>query len=180
MANKPAPAEDNEPLSKTRKKQQMQELQDLGEELAALSTDRLKKIDIPENLRDALREAQRMSSHGAKRRQLQYVGKIMRDVDAEPIRAALAAIRGESAVEVARMHRLERLRARLLEDEKTLADIAEAFPQADLQHLRALRRSALKEPEAQKPPRSYRTLFQELKALETGAAVEAEDADDND
>ena len=69
MANKPAPAEDNEPLSKTRKKQQMQELQDLGEELAALSTDRLKKIDIPENLRDALREAQRMSSHGAKRRQ---------------------------------------------------------------------------------------------------------------
>ena len=180
MANKPAPAEDNEPLSKTRKKQQMQELQDLGEELAALSTDRLKKIDIPENLRDALREAQRMSSHGAKRRQLQYVGKIMRDVDAEPIRAALAAIRGESAVEVARMHRLERLRARLLEDEKTLAEIAEAFPQADLQHLRALRRSALKEQEAQKPPRSYRTLFQELKALETGAAVEAEDADDND
>ena len=98
MANKPAPAEDNEPLSKTRKKQQMQELQDLGEELAALSTDRLKKIDIPENLREALREAQRMSSHGAIRRQLQYVGKIMRDVDAEPIRAALAAIRGESAV----------------------------------------------------------------------------------
>lgn len=180
MANKPAPAEDNEPLSKTRKKQQMQELQDLGEELAALSTDRLKKIDIPENLREALREAQRMSSHGAIRRQLQYVGKIMRDVDAEPIRAALAAIRGESAVEVARMHRLERLRTRLLEDEKTLAEIAETFPQADLQHLRALRRSALKEQEAQKPPRSYRTLFQVLKELETGAAADSGDSNDND
>ncbi len=180
MANKPDHTDDAEPLSKTRRKQQMQELQDLGEELAALSADRLKKIDIPEQLREALQEAQRMNSHGAKRRQLQYVGKVMRDVDAEPIRAALAAIRGESAVEVARMHRLERLRTRLLEDEKTLAEIAEAFPQADLQHLRALRRSALKEQEAQKPPRSYRTLFQELKALETGAAVEAEDADDND
>ena len=99
----------------------MQELQDLGEELAALSADRLKKIDIPENLREALQEAQRMNSHGAKRRQLQYVGKVMRDVDAEPIRAALAAIRGESAVQVARMHRIERLRTRLLEDEKPLA-----------------------------------------------------------
>ena len=163
--------DDLEPLSKTRRKQQMQELQDLGEELAALSADRLKKIDIPEHLRDALKEAQRMNSHGARRRQLQYIGKLMRDVEAEPIRAALAAVRGESAAEVARMHRLERLRSRLLEDEQTLSEIAEAFPGADLQHLRALRRSALKEQEAQKPPRSYRALFQALKELDTGSAT---------
>ena len=169
-----------EPLSKTKKKQQMQELQDLGEELAELSGDWLKKIDIPEHLRDALQQAQRMNSHGAKRRQLQYVGKVMRDIDPEPIRAALATIRGESAAEVARMHRLERLRTRLMEDEKTLTDIANAFPGVDLQHLRALRRSALKEQEGQKPPRSYRAIFQTLKALEaeTGAAVENEDGND--
>lgn len=179
---KPAatPDTDLEPLSKTKKKQQMQDLQDLGEELAELSSDWLKKIDIPENLRDALIEAQRMNAHGAKRRQLQYVGKLMRDIDAEPIRAALANIRGESAVEVARMHRLERLRTRLMEDEKTLSEIAEAFPGADLQHLRSLRRSALKEQEGQKPPRSYRAIFQTLKELETGADAAAGEASDND
>jgi ribosome-associated protein len=170
-----------EPLSKTRKKQQMQELQDLGEELADLPSDWLKKIDIPENLRDALFEAQRMSSHGAKRRQLQYVGKVMRDLEAEPIRAALANLRGESAVEVARMHRLERLRTRLMEDEQALSDIANTFPDADLQHLRALRRSALKEQEGQKPPRSYRAIFQTLKDLEAGtlAVQNANDGNEN-
>jgi len=157
-----------EPLSKTRKKQQMEALQALGEELAELPADSLKRIDIPEHLRDALQEARRMTSHGAKRRQLQYVGKLMRDIEPEPIRAALANLRGESAVEVARMHRLERLRTRLLEDEKTLAEIAETFPGADLQHLRSLRRSALKEQESQKPPRSFRLIFQTLKELESG------------
>jgi ribosome-associated protein len=179
MNNADAP-EPLEPLSKTKKKQQMQELQDLGEELAELSTDWLKKIDIPEQLREALREAQRMNSHGAKRRQLQYVGKVMRSIDPEPIRAALATLRGESAAEVARMHRLERLRTRLMEDEKTLADIADAFSGADLQHLRALRRSALKEQEGQKPPRSYRAIFQFLKELEAGAVKSEENANDND
>ncbi len=169
-----------EPLSKTKKKQQMQELQDLGEELAELSSDWLKKIDIPESLRDALFEAQRMNSHGAIRRQLQYVGKLMRDLDAEPIRAALATIRGESAAEVARMHRLERLRTRLMEDEKTLTDIANTFPGADLQHLRALRRRARKEQEGQKPPRSYRAIFQALKELEAGTLAAAEDENGND
>jgi ribosome-associated protein len=173
------PDTDLEPLSKTRKKQQMQDLQDLGEELADLSSDWLKRIEIPESLRDALVEAQRMNSHGAKRRQLQYVGKLMRDIDAEPIRAALANIRGESAVEVARMHRIERLRSRLMEDEKTLSDIAAAFPGVDLQHLRALRRSALKEQEGQKPPRSYRAIFQALKELELGNSDDSTSDSDN-
>lgn len=180
------PETDIEPLSKTKKKQQMQDLQDLGEELSNLSSDWLKKIDIPENLRDALAQAQRISAHGAKRRQLQYIGKLMRDIDAAPIQAALANIRGESAVEVARMHRLERLRTRLMEDEKTLSDIADTFPGADLQHLRALRRSALKEHDGNKPPRSYREIFQALKELEAGADTivstnaEAENEDGND
>ena len=168
-----------EPLSKTRRKQQMQELQSLGEELAALSPDRLGRIDIPDHLRDALREAQRMATHEAKRRQLQYVGKLMRDIDPEPIRTALANVRGESAAEVARMHRIERLRTRLMDDEKTLSDIVAAYPGADLQHLRALRRSALKEHEAGKPPRSYRAIFQVLKELETGSAA-AEEEHGND
>jgi ribosome-associated protein len=161
------PEEENIPLSKTQRKQAMEDLQTLGEELVALSADRIKKIDIPESLRDAVREAQRMTRlDEAKRRQIQYVGRLMRSVDPEPIRAALALVRGESASETAKLHRLERLRTELLADEKVLHEIATLYPSIDLQHLRSLRRSALKEQEQNKPPRGYRAIFQVLKELE--------------
>lgn len=155
--------------SKTQRKQQMEELQTLGEELVALSIDRVKRIDIPDELRDAVREAQRMTRHDeAKRRQMQYIGKLMRSVEVEPIRAALALVRGESAGEAAKLHRLERLRSELLADEKVVGEIAQCYPTVDLQHLRSLRRAALKEQLQNKPPRSYRAIFQLLKALDDG------------
>lgn len=159
---------DAEPApSKTQRKQAMQELQALGEALADLSKERLARLDLPDTLRIALREVQGMDRNEARRRQMQYIGRLMRDVEPEPIRTALADVRGESAAELARMHRLEDWRERLLTDEQqTLGEIAENYPQADLQHLRALRRSALREKELGKPPRSYRAIFQTLKALE--------------
>ena len=145
----------------------MEELQTLGEELVELSSDRVKKIDIPENLREAVSDAQRMPRHDeARRRQMQFIGKLMRDVEVEPIRAALALVRGESASETAKLHRLERLRTDLLADEKVLHEITTRYPSVDLQHLRSLRRAALKEQEQNKPPRSYRAIFQLLKELE--------------
>jgi ribosome-associated protein len=168
--------EEDLPPSKTQRKQAMEELQTLGEELVDLSTDRIKKIDIPDFLRDAVREAQRMTRHDeARRRQMQYIGKLMRNVDPEPIRAALAMIRGESAGETAKLHRLERLRTEFLADEKVLHEIATLYPAIDLQHLRSLRRSALKEQEQNKPPRSYRAIFQVLKEIESGHAQEKND-----
>lgn len=161
------------PLSKTRRKRAMEELQALGAELVALSVDRIKRIDIPEELRDAVREAQRMTRQDeARRRQIQYIGRLMRDIDPEPIRDALALVRGESAGETAKLHRLERMRTDLLADEKVLQEIANLYPGADLQYLRSLRRSALKEQEQNKPPRSYRTIFQALKELEAGGQEE--------
>jgi ribosome-associated protein len=99
----------------------------------------------------------------------------MRSVDVEPIRAALAQVRGESAQETARLHRLEQLRTRLLADEKVLGEIAARHPSADLQQLRSLRRSALKEQERMSPPRSYRAIFQLLKELDASAAIEGDD-----
>jgi ribosome-associated protein len=159
--------DESAPPSKTQRKQQMEDLQTLGEELVALSTDRIKKIDIPDALRDAVREAQRMTRHDeAKRRQMQYIGKIMRNVEVEPIRAALALVRGESAGETAKLHRLERLRTQFLADEKVVNEIASLYPAVDLQHLRSLRRAALREQEQNKAPRSYRAIFQLLKELE--------------
>ena len=166
--------EETQPISKTRRKRAMEELQRLGEELVALPTDRLKKIDLPEELRDAVADAQRMPRHDeARRRQMQYIGRLMRDVEAEPIRAALAEARGESAEQTAKLHRLEKLRSDLLADEKVLHQIASQYPGVDLQHLRSLRRAALKEQEQNKPPRSYRELFQQLKALEAGGSEAA-------
>ena len=101
-----------------------------------LSVGQLKRIDLPETLLAAVRDCQKITAHGARRRQMQYIGKLMRGVDEEPIRAGLALLRGESAAETARLHRLERFRTRLLEEESTLTEIANQWPGADLQQLR--------------------------------------------
>ena len=109
------------------------------------------------------------------RRQIQYLGKLMRGVDDEPIRAGLAMLRGESTAETARLHRLERLRVRLLEDESVLAEIAALWPGIDQQHLRTLRRNALKEKENNKPPKNFRAIFQILQELDQQGAPAAEE-----
>lgn len=145
----------------------MSELQALGEALVALSSDQLKKVDLPDELRDAVRDARRFTQHEARRRQMQYIGKLMRGIDDEPIRAALDEINGVSAAATARLHALERLRSRFLEDEKVINEIAAAHPGADLQQLRQLRRNALKEQELGKPPRAFRELFRVLRELES-------------
>lgn len=161
--------------SKTKKKQAMHELQDLGAELVELSTGQLKRINLPENIYEAVRECQKITAHGARRRQIMYLGKLMRSTDEEPIRAGLALIRGESSAETARLHRLERFRTRLLEDESVLAEIAALWPSVDLQHLRQLRRNALKEQENNKPPKNFRAIFQVLQELDKeGSAHVAE------
>ncbi|MBI5897707.1 MAG: DUF615 domain-containing protein [Rhodocyclales bacterium] len=148
----------------------MTALQDLGAELVELSRERLAKIDMPERLREALHDAQRISKHEARRRQLQYIGKIMRDVDAAPLREAINALKGISAAANARQHRLEQLRLRLMADETAFGDLARDYPGADIQHLRQLRRNALKEAEQGKPPRAFRELFRQLRKLDESPA----------
>ena len=152
--------------SKSQRKREMHALQDLGAELPALCVERLARIELPDALREALREAQRLSRHEARRRQLQYIGRLMRDIEPAPIRAALDALNGVSAVETARQHRLERLRERLLEDESVLTEIGADHPGADLTRLRQLRRGALHEREAGKPPKHFRELFRTLREMQ--------------
>ncbi len=164
--------------SKSQRKREMHALQDLGEQLVALSVERLRKVPMPEELFDAVRDAQRFTAHGARRRQMQYIGKLMRNIDPEPIQAQLDAFNGVSRAETARQHRLEKLRTDLLEDEKVIGTVAETWPHADLQHLRTLRRNALKEREQNKPPRAFRELFRVLRELDEGArAAQAEQQD---
>lgn len=162
--------EDDRGPSKSQRKREMTALQELGEELVGLSRERLGRIEMPERLRDAVLEAQRITKHEARRRQLQYIGKIMRDVDAAPLKEALDALKGLSDIANARQHRLEALRARLMEDEAAFSELAQNFPGADLQHLRQLRRNALRESEQGKPPRAYRELFRQLRDLDEAQA----------
>ena len=170
--------------SKSQRKRDSTALQKMGAELVALSADRLKKIEMPENLRDALLDAQRFTKNEAKRRQMQLVGKIMRSVETEPLQAALDEVNGVSAAATAKQHRLERLRARLMEDDAVFAEVATDYPGADLQHLRQLRRNAVKEAEQSKPPRAFRELFRQLRLLvdaaeKVGAGDTAPDDEDD-
>ena len=151
--------------SKSQKKRESTALQDLGEELVALSKERIAKIDMPERLRDAILQAQRITAHEGRRRQMQFIGKLMRSTEVEPLQSAVDEVKGASAASTARQHRLEALRTRLMADESGFAQLAEDFPQADIQRLRQLRRNALKEAEQKKPPKSFRELFRELRDL---------------
>ena len=166
LRNQPV-AEDEEelPPSKTKIKKQMHELRDLGEELTELGKDQLAQLDIPENLRDAIREMKNINKFGAQRRQMQYIGKLMRDVDTAPILARLDAWKGKSQHHIAYMHQLERWRDRLMESDAALTELLAAHPQADAQRLRTLIRNAQKEMEAQKPPRNFREIFQVLREI---------------
>ena len=153
------------PPSKTKVKKQMHDLQDLGEELVELSKEHLAEIEIPDNLRLAVREVKKIKSFGAIKRQMQYIGKLMRDVDTAPILAKLDVWKGKSQQHIAYMHQLERWRNRLLESDNALTELLSAHPQADAQRLRTLIRNAQKEMEAGKSPRNFREIFQVLREI---------------
>lgn len=153
------------PPSKTKIKKQMHELRDLGKELSELGKDQLAQLDIPDTLREALREMKNINTFGAQRRQIQYIGKLMRDVDPVPIIAKLDTWKGKSQHHVAYMHQLERWRERLLESEDALTELLSAHPEADAQRLRTLIRNAQKEMKMQKPAKNYREIFQVLREI---------------
>jgi len=150
-------------VSRTKKKQEVEELQRLGAALIELPPSQLDALALPAILVTAVREAQRITSHGALRRQVQFIGKVMRKIDPEPLRAALAEIAGSSAVARARHLRLEQWRERLIADDAALTAFAGERPGADLQALRALIRNARKEIAEDKPPRAQRELFRVLR-----------------
>jgi len=150
-------------VSRTKKKQAVEELQKLGAALVELGAVQLDALALPAPLLAAVRDAQRISSHEARRRQLQYIGRIMRSVDPEPLRAALAAIAGQSALARAQQRRLENWRERLIGDDQALTAFASEHPGADLQALRTLIRNARKEIAASRPPRAQRELFRVLR-----------------
>lgn len=151
--------------SKTKRKKDMHALQEIGEQLVELDPKKLAEFDLPEILSDAILQAKTMHKHGARRRQLQYIGRLMREIDAQPIQQQLDAWQQTSIHQTARLHLLERWRERLLNDEHALTEFAATYPHADLQRLRLLIRNTHKEKAAEKPPKSFRLLFQELQQV---------------
>ena len=179
-ADEPVDRDPNEPPSKSQRKRDMLELQQLGESLAQLPRARIDVLDVPESLRDALREWSRLRSFEGRRRHAQYIGKLMRKVDPEPLRQALLEATGESRAAVARLHQLEDWRERLLADDAALAELVREHPGAAVQELRQCIRAARAERAAAKPPRHARALYQHLKDLFEARDHDADPASEPD
>ncbi|MDQ6567182.1 MAG: ribosome biogenesis factor YjgA [Haemophilus parainfluenzae] len=152
-------------VSKSEIKRDAEDLKQLGEKLVNLTKANLTKVPLDDSLKDAIELAQRLQKE-ARRRQLQYIGKLLRSIDAEPIREALEKIENKHNQQQAMLHKLEILRDELVaKGDSALTDLLNEHPSADRQQLRNLIRAAQKEKEQNKPSKAYREIYQILKTL---------------
>ncbi|MFX1681270.1 ribosome biogenesis factor YjgA [Mitsuaria sp. CC2] len=185
--------EDDRP-SKSQLKRDMDALQALGEELLTLPEKRVAALDLPESLLDAIKEGRRIvagTARSGKKRHLQLIGKLMRQVDPEPIRQAVAEFKLGRAQDSLELHQAERWRVRLVEEDSALQGFIDAFDEVDTQQLRSLIRAARKD-RAQAPEqrngRAWRELFQFVKGhvlagkdnASANGDAEASDEDDDE
>lgn len=152
--------------SRGQRKRDMLALQKLGEELLTLSNDQLNALELPEMLLSALLEAKRLKSHEGKRRQLQYIGKIMREVDAEPIRKALKQIKSRHVKETEDFHEVEEWREKMIvQGDDAVNVFIQLYPATDRQQLRQLVRNARHDRNSNKNSGAAKSLFQFLRAI---------------
>src|ERR1700681_2510734 len=153
-------------LSKSARKREAASLQELGVKLSALPDQEIKALDLPDNLFVALRDLRRLPSHGAQVRQRQYIGKLMRDIDPEPVLAKLAERKQRHDLEIRHFQQIERWRDRLLSEPGTgLDELLREYPQADRTILVRLLEKAEKERLEQRSPVGARELFAFLREL---------------
>ena len=169
--------------SKSELKRQSNDLQKLGEQLVDAPRDRVKRVPMPEDVREAILTCQSITNHEGRRRALQFVGKKMRTLDEEEVAVIQRTIdswKGASKAETAALHALERRREKLLGDDKALTQLLEEHPELDVQQLRTLIRNARKEVAESKPQKAYREIFQILKDLGKKDKKAAQDDDEAD
>ena len=158
--------EDNDaPKSKSQIKREMLALQALGKRLTELSRQQLTQIDLEPRLADAISQYQQINSNGAKRRQMQYIGKLMRDIDVDAIEAAMAKFDASSAIHNRHFHQLEQWRERLLHDTGALTEFLDEYPNADTQRLRQLIRNSHKETSSGNNQGYNRKLFRYIRDI---------------
>ena len=157
---------DEDIISKSQRKRDAEAAQQLGKDILGLSHDDQKSIDLPENLSKALDDARRIRKNSALKRQLQYIGKLMRHIDLEPIQEQYLKLTNHYGKDVKEFHKLEKWRDRLLaEGDKALEELINEAPNTDRQHLRQFIRQSAKETKLKKPPKSAREIFKYLKTL---------------
>ncbi len=151
-------------ISKSQKKRNMLALQSVGAELVLLSTDVIAKLDLPDELRVAVLDAKRIpgSKHGGNKRQMQYIGRLMREVDPAPILVQLQALKAPNQKQTAQHHLAERWRERMLADATSIAAFVREFPEADQTILDKYLADAKDDHAKQRPPKNFRLLYQTL------------------
>lgn len=156
----------SENLSKSQIKRECDALQKLGEELVALKTQELEQMQMPAKLADAVHTARKMHARSGLKRQKQYIGKIMREIDSNTIRRQLHQIRHRHDINNAAFKKTENWRDKLIHGDNTaITDILNAFSELDRQHLNQLVRQAKKEAAEEKPPAAARKLFKYLRGV---------------
>ena len=163
----PDTLEISEPVkSRSQIKREMKSLQKIGERLVELAHDQIKTMDMPDQLREAVLLAKNTKAHGARKRQIQFIGSLMRKIDVAPINDALHEIDRGRSVRDAEFHMIETWRDDLINGKDApIEEILEEYPGADRQRLRQLVRNARKELHEKKPPHSSRALFRYIKKL---------------
>ena len=156
--------EDENSISKSQKKRDMLALQDIGEELVALSSEAINKLDLPDHLRTAVVDAKKIpkSKYGGMKRQMQYIGRLMRQIDPLPIIEQLNSLKAPNKKDTALHHLAERWRERLLEDDSALGGFLNEFPEADRVALEQYVRATKDDKAKGKPPKHFRLLYQLL------------------
>jgi len=158
--------EDEELISKSQLKRESQALQDMGSQLVEMPEGQLNKFELPENLKDAIYEARRLKNREGKRRQLQYIGKLMRTADISFIQRTLDMMDHQSQTYRQHFQQLENWRDRIINEGPTAIEaLIEKYPQADRQQLRNLQRQASRELAEKKAPTAARKIFAYLREL---------------
>ncbi|WP_319761326.1 ribosome biogenesis factor YjgA [Maridesulfovibrio sp.] len=158
--------EDYSGPSRSQKKREMTALQKQAEKLMNLGPELVKKCGLPDYFIDEVLDAMTITAHEAKRRKVQYIGKLMRDIDSQPLIDFLEDIETGNRADNLKFHALEQWRDRLVEgDFSVLDEIMEKYPEADRQRISQLARNARKEKDKSKPPKSARALFKILREL---------------
>ena len=158
--------DDEDYISKTQRKTECDALQKLGEDLTTLKNDELDTFDLPDELYIAIKDARKIRQRGAMKRHRQYIGRLMRGIDAEPVAQQLQKIRHKDDTHTALFKRLETWRDQIIEEgDKAIDEIVKELPNTDRQYLRQLARNAQKERKQNKPPVAFRQIFKYLRDL---------------
>lgn len=152
--------------SKSQRKRDAHAIKELGEKLVELDPGHLKNFDLPEFIIGIINDTRRIRQHGARKRQLQYLGKQLRQIDTEDIQQQLEQLQRPHQADVAMQHNIERWRDRLLQEgQDALTNFIDQYPHAEVQQLRQLIRNSQKESQQQSTPKSARLLFKYIREI---------------